>query len=153
MLVLFRLILALALVLAGPGAEAYAMAGQTTMVICSDSGAKTVRLDAKGMPVDQDQPCLTCPDCLSSDVPLAETAPTFLSAPLIRVPALVIPATLPVLRAADHLRPDTRGPPALTPDANGPTDAVRSFRVIAPVPLEFGQVSRGQFVTDRRATD
>lgn len=153
MVALYRLILALALILAGPGSEAFAMAGQTTMVICSESGARMVRLDAAGQPVEQDQPCQTCPDCLFPHVPLPEPAPAFLSAPLIWVPAQITPAPLPVLRAAQHLRPDTRGPPALTPDAKGPTDAVRSFRVIAPVPLEFGQVSRGQFVTDRRATD
>ncbi len=150
---MLRLFLLLALAILGPGTDAQAMAphAPTMMVICGESGATTVWLDASGQPV-QPPDCGTCPDCLSAAATPDLPAVFLFSAPQLRAPARVwMPEPAQPLAVA-HLRPVPRGPPAPAPMAVGPNDAVRSFRATAPAPLEFGQVRRGQSVTDRRAT-
>lgn len=150
---LLRLLLLLSLAILGPGTEVQAMAAQapTMMVICGESGATTVWLDASGKPV-QSPDCSTCPDCLSAAATPDLPAAFQLSAPQPRAPSRIWLPEPALPLAVAHLRPVPRGPPAPAPMAVGPNDAVRSFRAIAPAPLEFGQVRRGQSVTDRRAT-
>lgn len=105
------LCLSLALVLSGPGGPGPAK-GATMLVICGDSGAELVWLDADGTPVEPGELGHSCPDCIVLDgvMPVSGmgAAMTFRLAP---EPRVAVQARLAPAPAA-HLRPDTRGPPA-----------------------------------------
>lgn len=105
------LIVALALVMAGPGAARVAVAGTMT-VICAHGNVATVWLDQSGNPVDPAEDCRTCPDCLAA-------GPVLLDPPLqpVAFVARVVPAVATLHPATDsvptpHLFPAPRGPPA-----------------------------------------
>lgn len=106
-------LLALALVLAGPGVPR-AAEGATMLVICAGESTSTVWLDRDGNPVDPAAQRHNCPDCLTFDLPPSPTMTPAVS----RVPSgLAARTSLPGdLRAEPiaHLRPDPRGPPALS---------------------------------------
>lgn len=107
------LIVALALVMAGPGAARVAVTGTLT-VICAHGNVATVWLDDSGTPVDPAEACRTCPDCLAA-------GPVLLDPPLqpVAFVARVVPAVatlhpVAVFVPTPQLFPAPRGPPAAT---------------------------------------
>lgn len=105
------LFLALALVLAGPGAARSAVQG-TMLVLCANGATATVWLDQDGTPVDPAADCRTCPDCLTPTgtpaeppLPLPAFVSRFVPAATAQV-AAAVPPPLPLLF------PAPRGPPA-----------------------------------------
>lgn len=105
------LLLALALVLAGPGAARSAVGG-TMLVLCANGAAKTVWIGADGEPVDPAADCLTCPDCMTPTAGLAD--PVLSQAPFVLriVPAGHAQVAAVVLVPTPPLFPAPRGPPA-----------------------------------------
>lgn len=110
------------------------------LVICGDDGAKTIRLDAQGNPVDG-KTCCDCLDCLV----LSGNLPVYV--PDVRLRTTTLPADWPLPTAAhvalsSHLRTLPRGPPATTPVGRVLSAQEGPF----PTALEFGQVSCGKVV-------
>jgi hypothetical protein len=108
--ILSCLILALALVLTGPGSVGPAK-GAIMVTLCAGDTPVTIWLDADGNPVAPGASHAKCPDCLLFSAPLPKT---FAQLPLFapsRVPAglTLLVGTAPWQIA--HLRPDPRGPP------------------------------------------
>lgn len=110
------------------------------LVICGGDGAKTIRLDAQGNPVDG-KLCCDCLDCLvlSGDLPVY--------VPDVQLWTATLPAdrplpTAPSVALSSHLRPLPRGPPAATPFGHVFSAQDGPF----PTALEFGQVSCGKVV-------
>lgn len=105
------LLLALALVLAGPGAARSAVGG-TMLVLCANGASETVWIGADGEPVDPAADCRTCPDCMMPTAGAVDPAlpqPLFVSrlVPAGRIQvAAVVPVPMPLLF------PAPRGPPA-----------------------------------------
>lgn len=104
------LCVALALVLAGPGAARGAVNG-TMMVLCANGAEDAVWLDESGAPVDPAEACRTCPDCLSPLTVLHDRPHPVAPIVLRAVPAEVAlrPAAVPV--PTPLLFPVPRGPP------------------------------------------
>lgn len=123
------------------------------MVICADAGAETIWLDADGKPAEPEKSgCCNCDICHSA-------GPMILSAPVsgqLTVPFARLgdwPAPTITILSPQPAAPLPRGPPQMariTADGRKPAVSVPVARRI-PVTLEFSQVQRGYFVTDRRA--
>lgn len=137
--------------LTGPGAAA---SGLTAIVICGETGAETLLIDARGNPVEAPDACGDCPDCLSVP-PLAlagEAAPAAPVHPVLRV-AAISPAPGPAGRSV--LCRQARGPPAAAtnpfalPPGSGAAGAVMQTVAAAPFPSRPGRV----LPSDRRAKD
>lgn len=129
------LLLALALVLTGPGAGG-AATGATMVVLCGGDMPQTVWLDAKGNPVDPAEICDNCPYCLVFKAP-----PTDVFAPLpafdvVPVQVRLGPDVPAVPRPAGYLHPDPRGPPAQLPVSLCP----RESRPNSRFPAEMADV-------------
>lgn len=107
------LIVALALVLAGPGAARVAVKGTMT-VICAHGDVAAVWLDDDGTPVDPAEACRTCPDCLAAGLVLLDPPlqPAVFVARIVPAVAMLHPAAVPV--PTPQLFPAPRGPPAAT---------------------------------------
>lgn len=108
------LLVTLALVLTGSGG-ARATDGATPYVICGSEGASTVWLDASGTPVDPEEHHAKCLQCLTSFAVLPEPAVMLLALILPQVSAGPVRPAPPLHGPIAHLRPDSRGPPALPP--------------------------------------
>jgi hypothetical protein len=125
------LLLALALAFAG-GAGAMPLAqGVSAVVICAETGAETIYLDATGAPAKPMMDCATCPDCL-------ETSALGVALPQIGLglgTQTAIRHRLPAaesLPRARHQRPETRGPPPVSPWTSD----------LAPVAAPLGAATR-----------
>ncbi len=146
------LILLTVLSLAGNAAAVPAATGVTQMVICGETGAETIWLDANGTPTEQPTDCCSCSDCLVST---AVCLPDPVSVPHLIAVAITRP---PVTcqeppHALSRLVPQPRGPPV-----QGASDVLAAcarteplLRRIAHAPLDFDHVMRGQSVAGRRA--
>jgi hypothetical protein len=109
--ILSCLILALALVLNGPGSVGPAK-GAIMVTLCAGDAPATIWLDVDGNPVLPGQNHAKCLDCLLFAAPLPRTFSLLpLYAPL-RIPA---GRNLPVAVVPWH--PDSRGPPRVQADA------------------------------------
>jgi hypothetical protein len=137
---LIALVAVLAQTLVGTAAmsAAYSGAGPTAMVICGESGAETVWLDASGTPTPAPHDCLSCLVCSAFDtVHGADGAQALIWSGLgtaAEGPAFAnpVPHSRPWLAA----RP--RGPPS-----------DKSLNAILLRRLEFGQIRPGQSVSLR----
>lgn len=146
---LLCLVTVLSLALSGAALAARTVHGPVTeMVICGDGGAKTIRFDAKGNPVEGGQ-CCDCLQCLMlADAPPVVGADCALATRLApdTKPTLT---TLHLPHAARYARPVPRAPPVNTPATCDMQPQPRP----SPAGLEFGQVPRGvAMATDGQAT-
>lgn len=136
---LLCLVAALALTLSGVTLAAATVHGPVTeMVICGDGGAETIRLDARGNPVDGDQ-CCDCMDCLT----MAAALPTALPPGATLPAAVAVNPALPVAQLPGprpSLSPQPRGPPVAAPLACVLPPQVGLFHVA----LDQTQVQRGK---------
>jgi hypothetical protein len=120
------LILALALVLTGPGGAGPAN-GAIMVTLCAGDTAETIWLDADGNPVIPGADHAKCPDCLLFAAPLPRA---FGSLPRMVPARLPAGPTLPVATAPwqiAHLRPDPRGPPLAPTDVRHQRDLRHSI--------------------------
>jgi hypothetical protein len=108
------LLLALALVLSGPGASV-AASGATMVVICSGDTPGTVWLDTEGNPVDPDASCYKCPECLMFDLLSADMPTLRLTHDVRPVPVRLVLGIPPMPKPAAYLCSDPRGPPPALP--------------------------------------
>lgn len=148
------LVLALALVLTGPGG-AGPVKGAMLVELCADGTASLVWIDAEGAPVAPGKFHAKCLDCLVFSPPLPEIADGRLTlASLRRAASLSLPTPLPCQPVA-HLRPAPRGPPAADARAMRQGDPRPAFRSLHPSALrriDFHQSNDPVGVIDPRAT-
>ena len=83
-----------------------------TIALCTEAGAVTVTLDAKGNPVPA-SPHL-CPDCLSAATAFDLPAPVVPVAPVSTARTLTLRHVALVLASTAPVQPQARGPPALS---------------------------------------
>jgi hypothetical protein len=106
------LVLALALVLTGPGLAGPAK-GAMLVELCAEDMPRLVWIDAEGNPIQPRETHIKCLDCLLSSAPPPEPARLRLGLAPLRVPTglslPIPPEPLPVA----HRRPLPRGPPTL----------------------------------------
>jgi hypothetical protein len=148
------LLLALVLILSGPGATGAAN-GATMVVLCSGDTPATVWLDAQGNPVDPAAACYKCPHCLMSDAPPADTAGLRLILDALPVPVRLVLAVPPLPSPVAYLCPDPRGPPPPLSDSLRLGDQrpkARSLVRMVPTWLDHYQVSRRALAGVLRAT-
>jgi hypothetical protein len=136
---LLCLVTVLSLALSGVASAAQSVHGPITeMVICGDGGVQTIRLDAKGNPVERGQ-CCDCPQCLMLADALPVERGDCALAILRRLNATSTLAARQPPAAVRHAQPLPRGPPSET--AAGCDIQPQSG--LSPATLEFGQVPRG----------
>ncbi|MDZ4087851.1 MAG: hypothetical protein U1E69_13740 [Tabrizicola sp.] len=148
------LVLALALVLTGPGG-AGPVKGAMLVELCADGATSLVWIDADGAPVVPGKSHAKCLDCLVFSPPLPEIADGRLTLASLRGTAsLSLPAP-PACQPVAHLRPAPRGPPAADARAMRQGDPRPAFRSLHPSALrqiDFHQSNDTAWVTDPRAT-
>lgn len=104
------LMLALALVLSGPGGTAPAK-GAMLVELCADGAPSLIWIDAEGTPVPPPGSHVKCLDCIIFSAPLPDRADGCLAPLPSRLAlGLSLPAP-PMARPIAHLRPIPRGPP------------------------------------------
>lgn len=147
------LLLALALVLTGPGLAGPAK-GAMLVELCADGAQKLIWLDAEGNPIQPGKVHTKCLDCLLFSATLPEPAGLrFLPAPLRVSAGLSLPVP-PEPRPIAHLRPIPRGPPAAKGEDWRPADPrpdTRSLPWLALVGLDSHQAKPLAAVTKLRA--
>jgi len=119
---LFALLLSLASGLAG-GPRVHAMGSDgnlTAMVICSESGARTIYLDAEGSPATPASDCEDCPLCIALSAPVLMVPQHAIPVRTARRRARSRPATA-LVRTRARRCPQSRGPPSTIPSSAIPT--------------------------------
>lgn len=148
------LVLALALVLTGPGG-AGPVKGAMLVELCADDASSLLWVDAEGVPIVPGQSHVKCLDCLVFSPPLPEITDGRLTlVPLRRAANLSLPAP-PQCQPVAHLRPAPRGPPAADHRAmrqGDPRPASRSLHPSALQIIDFHQSAYLAGVIDPRAT-
>lgn len=148
------LVLALALVLTGPGGAGPAK-GAMLVELCADGASSLVWIDAEGAPVLPGKSHAKCLDCLVFSPPLPEIADGRLTlVPLRTAASLSLPAP-PHFQPVAHLRPAPRGPPAADDRSMRQGDPRPAFRSLHPSALrriDFHQSTDLAGVIDPRAT-
>lgn len=148
------LLLALALVLTGPGGSGPAK-GAMLVELCAGDSPRLIWLDAGGNPVEPGKTHAKCLDCLLFSAPLPGTAAALPILDPRRVSSgPVLPDTQTTTPVA-HLRPIPRGPPAASSEVwryGDPRPAIWSLHLSALLPLDHDQVAAAAPVTDLRAT-
>jgi len=148
------LILALALVLSGPGGTGPAN-GATMVVLCGGDTPSTIWLDADGNPVEPGVMHDKCLDCIIFSATLPETSALRSSLIPRRLPVGLIQAIPPKPEPIAHLRPDPRGPP-LAPIVHRRDGGLRlvnwSLHLVASNRLDTYQAFPATLATGPRAT-
>jgi hypothetical protein len=150
---LFCLLLALALVLSGPGAMGPAT-GATMVVLCGGDTPTTLWLDAKGNPIDPGMSSHKCPHCLVFDAPSADAPALRMFLETLPVPSRLVLPVRPQPKSVAHLRPDPRGPPQVLPVGlrqGDPRSKARSLALMAPALLDPCQATPAAPAGDLRA--
>jgi hypothetical protein len=125
--ILSCLILALALVLNGPGSVGPAK-GAIMVTLCAGDAPATIWLDVDGNPVLPGQTHAKCLDCLLFAAPLPRTFSLLpLHAPLHIRTGLNQPVAVVPWQTA-YLHPDSRGPPPAQADAFRNRDLCRAVQ-------------------------
>lgn len=147
------LLLALALVLTGPGLAGPAK-GALLVELCAGDTPRMIWIDAEGNPIQPDRTHVKCLDCLQFSAPSPETASLRLIPELLRVPTglslPIPPEPLPIA----HLRPIPRGPPAVKSETvrlGDPRPKPWSLYPSAPQQLDIHQTAFRAPATDLRA--
>lgn len=97
-------------------------ANLSAMVICSENGARTIYLDADGVPASPKSDCAKCPLCIALSIHA-------LAAPGQSLPVRtarrfrMTRSSDAVIRTRRRLRPQSRGPPPTAPSSANPARA------------------------------
>jgi hypothetical protein len=147
------LLLALALVLTGPGGAGPAK-GAMLVELCADDTTSLVWIDSAGNPIAPGRTHAKCLDCLLFSAPLPDEVAALLALdPLCADTGLSLPMSS-LTHSIAHLRPMPRGPPAtesLDMRHGDPRPCTRSLHPMAQPPLDFPQATHKARVTDLRA--
>lgn len=148
------LVLALALILAGPGG-ASPVKGAMLVDLCANGVSSMVWIDAEGAPVLPGKIHAKCLDCMVFSPNLPAITDGRLTFDPLRMATGLSLAVLPQRQPIAHLRPASRGPPAAERHAmrqRDPRLATRSLHLLALQPFDFYQSTHLAGVIVLRAT-